>query len=85
MIYKRDVYVLCRIRDDVAEYVGEITWTQDVRFAKTWAKPPKLPYEITKTLAVVPYTMELNLEGVCLVAEDNPRPKECLRHGSTER
>ena len=83
MIYKRDVFVVCRIRDDVAEYFSHLYWTQDVRFAKAFDKPVELSDEQRKTMAVIPYTMELNIENVCLVAQDNPRLKECLRHGST--
>ena len=34
-------------------------------------------------VAAVPFNPALNQRGVCLVMQDNPRPKECIRHGDT--
>ena len=78
-----DIYVICRLRDFTDEYWADLYWTQDVRFARQYilSDPPTLMEPGTD--AFVPFIPALNQNGVCLVAQDNPRIKECIRHGST--
>jgi len=75
-------YVIARIRDHTAEYWSAVCWTQDVRFAIMRSDPP-MSHNMGKECVLIPVVPELNQDGVCLVAQDNPRVKECKRHGST--
>ena len=75
------IYVVMRIRDHTAEYWSGIHWTQDVAYSMRYSKLPDISEG--DDVAAVPFNPALNQRGVCLVMQDNPRPKECIRHGDT--
>ncbi len=74
------MYVIVRIRDHTAEYASHLDWTQDVRFARSFTHSD-WPVHVPANARIVPVDPALNQDGVCLVSQDNPRLKECKRHG----